>query len=137
MQNDPVFDDFCDYLTRVWSNQNVSVHGELVRTNNSVESFHKYLFDQIGRSHPNVWIFLNKLKAVEHAKAVQLNRVRNGFEQPEERRRKYRLGENVIRQAEQVLSSNHDVERFLRVVSHQSSRLIQMLATVPGNLIKI
>lgn len=132
--NNPIFDVFCDYLVRVWSTQNISVHGQLVRTNNSVESFHNYFFGKIGYAHPNVWMFLSKLKQAEHTKAVQLIRVKNGIEILELRRRTYRLAEDQIRAAEAALSLDGDVERFLRKVSHQSGRLMRTLSTIPGNL---
>lgn len=108
------------------------MHRQTVRTNNSVESFHKLLFETIGRAHPNVWVFLAKIQKIEHVKAVQLTRVVNGIEIVEVRRRQYRLAENRIRAAEIILDENHDVERFLRTVSHQSSRLMDMFAPIPG-----
>lgn len=108
------------------------MHGQLVRTNNSVESFHKYLLTKIGRAHPNVWIFLKKIQEVEHSKAVQLTRVQNGLQPLEVRRIRYRVADQVIRDAEAALLIDGDVERFLRNVCHQSSDLIRTLGSVAG-----
>lgn len=121
--NDPQFHDFCEYMTGFWSTQNISVHAQLIRTNNSVESFHNYLFSTIGGAHPNVWIFLHKIKKVEHSMAVKLNRVQLGVEPLAKRQRVYRLAEQRIRAAETV---------FTRSVSHQSSRLVRLFSTVAG-----
>lgn len=133
MQNDALFSEFCNYLTSTWTGPNVSVHGQTIRTNNSVESYHKYLFTSIGRAHPNIWMFLSKMLEVEHTKATQLGRVINGYEVLEERRRIYRLADKRIQAASVLLNSDNDVERFLRTVSHQSARLILLFDPLPGN----
>ncbi|KAF5286545.1 hypothetical protein FQR65_LT12549 [Abscondita terminalis] len=45
---------FCIYFQTQWGNQNVSVNGEEIRTNNAVESFHKCLKQVVENAQQNL-----------------------------------------------------------------------------------
>lgn len=74
--------NFTQYLQRQWANAGISVHGEDQRTNNAVESFHYRLLRSLGRQHPNIWVFVTGLQAVEQSVAMDLLRLRRGEQIP-------------------------------------------------------
>ncbi|XP_019879374.1 uncharacterized protein LOC109607312 [Aethina tumida] len=80
---------FVTYLRRQWTRANVSVFGEEMRTNNSVESFHNSLVRMIGRKHPNIWVFVTHLLNMENAKASDLVRMTRGLQEPNTPRARY------------------------------------------------
>lgn len=129
---DEIFQKFCDYVLRQWGAKDISVHGQAVRTNNSVESFHRYFFSKVGCAHPNVWAFLTKLKQMEHTKAVQLFRRQNGEEAPAHQRGKYVKRNIIINRAQDQLELDGDVDKFLTALSRTNGRLVTLFE--PGNL---
>lgn len=99
-----------------------------------MESFHKSLFVKIGRDIQTYGCFWKKIKQVEHAKAVQLQRVQNGFQLIEVRRIQKRVADQKNWTTAAALPLDKDVDKFLRNVCHQSAHVVQTFATVPGNL---
>lgn len=124
LPNDAAFQNFCDYMVRQWGRQNISVYGHAVRSNNSVESVHRYMFETVGRAHPNIWIFLTKILQIEHTKSVQLSRTRNGEEVRQTRRCEYRRQDERIRAAQQQFDIDSDIEIFLRSLSRIAANLV-------------
>lgn len=107
-------DEFSSYLQK-WKRLFVSVHGLKHRTNNSVESFHHSLYAMVGRPHPNVWVFINILKRMEHVKSCDLNRFDNGVALPNESRRKYRIINQKIEAAQKNYAENNiTLTQFLK-----------------------
>lgn len=78
----PTIERFGRYLEGQWDRLNISVFGESVRTNNAVESFHNSLFQMVGRHHPNMWSFITSLRKMEHSKACDILRLREGTQLP-------------------------------------------------------
>lgn len=110
---------FCAYLHNQWSNLNVSVFGDSVRTNNAVESFHSTLLQLIGRQHPDVWSFLQQLIKIEFRKACDLRRIRNGQQLPPRSRIKYvRLNQRICK---------YNLTRFLFLLFLTGSFIIIVL----------
>lgn len=107
-------DEFSTYLKK-WKRLCVSVDGLKHRTNNSVESFHHSLYSMVGRPHPNVWVFVNMMKRMEHVKSCDLNRFVNGVALPNVPRAKYRKINSKIEAAQKrLLEKNIDITQFLK-----------------------
>lgn len=107
-------DEFSTYLQK-WKRLFVSVYGLQHRTNNSVESFHHSLYSMVGRPHPNVWVFVNMLKRMEHVKSCDLKRFENGVALPTLPRAKYRKITKKIEAAQKsFLEDNISITQFLR-----------------------
>lgn len=104
---------FIEYLKNTWTTQNISVFQQNHRTNNAVESYHRTLFRIVGTPHPNVWIFIKKLRIMENSKAFDFIRLTNGV--PARRPRIiYRTRSENIARAQQILLIDGDITQFLK-----------------------
>lgn len=133
LPDDQLFQNFCGYMFEQWGNNNISVHGQAVRTNNSVESFHKYFFATVGRAHPNVWTFLTKIVQVDQSKAAQLLRRQNG-EESIPRIRGQNLKRNaIIKKQQEQLEIDGNIDKFLTGLIRTTSQLIAYFDVESGN----
>ena len=62
--------------------------GDLPRTNNAVEGWHRRFQANVGAYHPNVWKFIDILKREQSLNHVNISQARAGH-QPEPQRRRY------------------------------------------------
>lgn len=122
-------------MVRQWGSSNISVHGQNVRTNNSVESFHKFFFALVGRAHPNVWAFLTKYINMEHIKAVQLIRRARGEELPPRQRAKYIRQNEAILRAQNQFGIDGNIDKFLTTMCRSTDRLVADFDPGKANLI--
>lgn len=111
-------------MVNQWGTRNISVHDQSVRTNNSVESFHRYLLNMIGRAHPNVWVLLTMVIANEHTKVSQLVRRRHGEEMAPRSRARYRRRNNQIKLAQTTFANDGDIDKFLRALNRPTQALV-------------
>ena len=62
--------------------------GDLLRTNNAVEGWHRRFQANVGAYHPNFWKFIDILKREQSLNHVNISQARAGY-QPEPQRRRY------------------------------------------------
>ena len=62
--------------------------GDLPRTNNAVEGWHRRFQANVGAYHPNVWKFINILKQEQSLNHVNISQARASH-QPESQHRRY------------------------------------------------
>ena len=62
--------------------------GDLLRTNNAVEGWHRRFQANVGAYHPNFWKFIDMLKLEQSLNHVNISQARAGH-QPEPQRRRY------------------------------------------------
>lgn len=133
LPDDQLFQSFGCYMLEQWGNNNISVHDEAVRTNNSVESFHKYFIATVGRAHPNVWAFLTKIVHVEQSKAAQLRR-RHNVEESIPRSRAKNLKRNaIIKRSQEQLRIDGNIDHFLTGLIRTTSHLVTYFDVESGN----
>ncbi|KAM0734152.1 hypothetical protein ACS0PU_012517 [Formica fusca] len=110
--------EFLNYFEKTWLSKasKVSVYKCPVRTNNAVESFHNVINRKLGDHHPNVWIFLEKLKNVIMDQTIDLERLKNNKEVRSVRSRKSLERDKKILQAQaDLVSGRLPLQHFLRI----------------------
>ena len=93
--------------------------GDLPRTNNAVEGWHRRFQANIGAYHPNFWKFIDILKREQSLNQVNISQARAGH-QPEPQRRRY---EDSNRRIKNIVQDYHNRDRlqYLRGLAHNIS----------------
>ena len=71
----------------LWNMYNQTI-GDLLRTNNAVEGWHRRFQANVGAYHPNFWKFIDILKREQSLNHVNISQARAGH-QPEPQRHRY------------------------------------------------
>ena len=90
--------------------------GDLLRTNNAVESWHRRFQANVGAYHPNFWKFIDILKREQSLNHVNISQARAGH-QPEPQRRRY---QDSNRRIKNIVQDYHNMDRlqYLRGLAH-------------------
>ena len=93
--------------------------GNLLRTNNAVEGWHRRFQENVGGYHPNVWKFIDILKLEQSLNHVNISQARAGH-QPEPQRRRY---QDSNRQIKNIVQDYHNRDRlqYLHGFAHNIS----------------
>ena len=93
--------------------------GDLLRTNNAVEGWHRRFQANVGAYHPNFWKFIDILKREQSLNHVNISQARAGH-QPEPQRRRY---EDSNRRIKNIVQDYHNIDRlqYLRGLAHNIS----------------
>ena len=102
----------------LWNMYNQTI-GDLPRTNNAVEGWHRRFQANIGAYHPNVWKFIDILKQEQSLNHVNISEARAGH-QPEPQRRRY---QDSNRRIKNIVQDYHNRDRlqYLRGLAHSIS----------------
>lgn len=131
--DDQQWHEFCDdYVDTFWSPDEISVYGQTIRTNNSVESFHAFLKKRMGGPHPNIWSFLTLQKKIFYTKNILLANRKGGVEAMPRRCDDQLMKESRIKDAEKEYELDGDAEAFLVRVSVGYDKLINDFDSVDG-----
>ena len=108
--------------TVIWSgfwNMYDQTIGDLLRTNNAVEGWHRRFQANVGAYHPNVWKFIDILKREQSLNHVNISQARAGH-QPEPQRRRY---QDSNRRIKNIVQDYHNMDRlqYLRGLAHNIS----------------
>ena len=90
--------------------------GDLLRTNNAVEGWHRRFQANVGAYHPNFWKFIDILKREQSLNHVNISQARAGH-QPEPQRRRY---QDSNRRIKNIVQDYHNMDRlqYLRGLAH-------------------
>ena len=90
--------------------------GDLLRTNNAVEGWHRRFQANVGAYHPNFWKFIDILKREQSLNHVNISQARAGH-QPEPRRRRY---QDSNRRMKNIVHNYHNMDRlqYLHGLAH-------------------
>ena len=93
--------------------------GDLLRTNNAVEGWHRRFQANVGAYHPNFWKFIDILKREQSLNHVNISQARAGH-QPEPQRRCY---QDSHRRIKNIVQDYHNMDRlqYLRGLAHNIS----------------
>ena len=93
--------------------------GDLLRTNNAVEGWHRRFQANVGAYHPNFWKFIDILKREQNLNHVNISQARAGH-QPEPQRRCY---QDSHRRIKNIVQDYHNMDRLqsLRGLAHSIS----------------
>ena len=93
--------------------------GDLLRTNNAVEGWHRRFQANVGAYHPNFWKFIDILKREQSLNHVNISQARAGH-QPEPQRRRY---QDSNRRIKNIVQDYHNMDRlqYLRGLAHNIS----------------
>ncbi|XP_011859195.1 PREDICTED: uncharacterized protein LOC105556714 [Vollenhovia emeryi] len=108
--------EFLTYFEKIWLPKAsiVSVYKCPVRTNNAVESFHNVISRKLGGCHPNLWIFLEKLKGVIMDQTIDLERLKINKEVRSVRSRKStERDKKILRCQTDLISERYNCIYFL------------------------
>ena len=109
---DPLFD------LAFWNMYDQTI-GDLPRTNNVLEDWHRRFQANVGAYHPNVWKFIDILKRERSLNHVNISQVRADH-QPEPQRRRY---QDSNRRIKNIVQDYHNRDRlqYLRGLAHNIS----------------
>lgn len=108
------------WLTRVGTTT-LSVFGRHRRTNSEVEVFHHTLLNRMRQTHPNFWVFVERLQAMSKSFQVELRQLTTGAETRRVSRPKYARVDGKINAAELLLTAGRlSPIQFLTRVSFSS-----------------
>ena len=93
--------------------------GDLPRTNNAVEGWHRRFQANVGAYHPNFWKSIDILKREQSLNHVNISQARAGH-QPEPQRRSYQHSNRRIKNIVQDYH-NRDRLQYLRGLAHNIS----------------
>jgi hypothetical protein len=99
----------------MWSVYERTVNGE-DRTNNYVEAAHRRLQAEFGMDHPNIWKFIDGIRAVQKGRDLVYEQFVRG-DQPPVKRRKYVAADFRIRRIVESYRERNIIE-YLRGISH-------------------
>ena len=93
--------------------------GDLLRTNNAVEGWHRRFQANVGAYHRNFWKFIDILKWEQSLNHVNISQARAGH-QPEPQRRRY---QDSNRRIKNIVQDYHNRDRlqYLRGLTHNIS----------------
>ena len=93
--------------------------GDLLRTNNAVEGWHRRFQANVGAYHPNFGKFIDILKREQSLNYVNISQAQAGH-QPEPQRRRY---QDSNRRIKNIVQDNHNRDRlqYLRGLAHNIS----------------
>nr|CAD7579353.1 unnamed protein product [Timema californicum] len=106
------------YIKNYWINkvtpEALSVFGQAMRTNNSVESFYHKMNSRIGGPHPSVYRFLGKLKDINLAEEREYRQILGNVQVARRRKRVYIIQEERIRNTQrELIQGEKTVREFL------------------------
>ena len=81
--------------------------GDLPRTNNAVEGWHRRFQANVGAYHPNFWKFMDILKREQSLNHVNISQARTGH-QPELQRRRYQDSNRRIKNIVKTTTTGTD-----------------------------
>lgn len=113
---------FLKYLRTFWLPRSISVYGADSRTNNFAESFHSRLKRLIMVPHPNMWVFLEHIRTVNHSKTMDVRRLQLGFEEKLQVNDELQKRNQLIADAQNELA---DVRTFLDKVWFTMSHIFK------------
>ena len=105
--------------------------GDLPRTNNAVEGWHRRFQANVGAYHPNFWKFIDILKREQSLNHVNISQARAGH-QPEPQRRRYQDSNLRIKNIVQDYH-NRDRLHYLRGLAHNISMRRNVFFQKPQN----
>ena len=114
----PFFFSFSRFLIEEW-NVNNRIKEKLPRSNNSVESLHRTMYQTIGHAHPTIWQFIERIQKEEASARLKMAEIERG--DTPKRKKVYqdlteRL-ENLVSDYEKFKERN-DRMKFLEMVSY-------------------
>lgn len=121
LTNSPRCRVFVRYLRQQWLHANVSVFGDLVRTNNGCEALHRRMLELVGRPHPDVFSFLKYLQRFDDRAYFNLYRSINNITPVSNCETSYVKIDFIISRAQDQFRRDRNVEQFLSKVSNRSS----------------
>ncbi|XP_071568435.1 uncharacterized protein [Temnothorax nylanderi] len=130
----PAVNNFLAYVRNTWLPlaSKVSVHNCPVRTNNITESFHNIAGKKFGKSHGNVWDFLDNLRKLIVDEELKLKRLQTGEISGYRTSLKNKKRDSKILEAQRAFAAGRlDLEYFLRMFTDSCENFILTDTVVP------
>lgn len=117
---------FCDYLTETYIDKTTALFppeiwaactADLWRTTNACESFHSRFNKECSSPHPNVYLFLKNLKAMQTDAYVRLN----STEVPRSRKKTCQRMDFLVNKIDQLNNKMIDLLTFTKCVGYRNS----------------